>query len=266
MDTTFLTGLRMLAADDHGGHSKAPTTMTLWGVAVYFAIVLFIIVGLMAIGKRGFSNRVFTNPVSWCFEQLYLFIQNLAVGIIGSHGSKYVPMVMVFWMVIFVGNVVGLFSPTTITADLSFNFGMALIAIGYVQYEGIRSNGFIGHMSHFAGPKMGLALIPINLMLFVIEVISETMRILSLSLRLYGNIDGGSKATDAMNALGHMSINGINFLFPMGAFLLPIKLLTCVVQALIFCLLFCVYLSLVTHHDHDEEHAHSGHPEPAHAH
>jgi F-type H+-transporting ATPase subunit a len=40
-------------------------------------------------------------------------------------------------------------------------------------------------------------------------------------------------------------------------------LLTCVIQALIFTMLTCVYLSLVTHHEDDHE---AEHGQPAHAH
>lgn len=223
----------------------------------------------MAMAKKGLNNRFFTNKITSWFEQLYLFLENLAVGIIGDHGRKYLPMLFVFWTMIFVGNLIALAFPTSTTADLSFNLGLALLAIGYVQYEGIRANGFFGHFAHFAGPKMGPALILINVMLFVIELISEMMKNVSLSLRLYGNIDGGHRAADSMNELGkHLyNLGGFEFHIPFGAFLLPIKMLTCVVQALIFCLLLCVYLSLVTHHDHGDDHEHEhGHGEPAHAH
>ena len=61
-----------------------------------------------------------------------------------------------------------------------------------------------------------------------------------------------------------LHIGGLDWLnIPIGAFLMPIKLLTVVVQALIFCLLTCVYLGMVTGGDHGEEHGH-GEPAPAH--
>ena len=82
----------------------------------------------------------------------------------------------------------------------------------------------------------------------IIEIISELMKNLSLSLRLYGNIHGGHLAVQSMNLLGK------SFYIPIGSFLMPLKLLTCVVQALIFTLLTCVYLSLVTSHG-DEDHS-----------
>jgi F-type H+-transporting ATPase subunit a len=248
----FTSGV--LIAAGAGGESGP----SLVGLLVYIAFVVAIILGLMAWAKKGLNNRVLKHPMAAAFEQLYLFVENLAVGIIGSHGRKYIPMLFVFWVMIFVSNIVALGFPTAPTADLGFNMGLALIAIGYVQYEGMRQNGIIGHFSHFAGPKMGLALIPINGMLFVIELISEAMKNVSLSLRLYGNIDGGHRAAVAMNELGK------DIYIPFGAFLMPIKMLTCVVQALIFCLLLCVYISLVTHgddhgHGHDDDHAHDDH-------
>ncbi len=253
----------LLAAAENGAGEKAHHGASFYGLAFYMALVLVILFGLMAWAKTGLNSRFFKLSITAAFEQLYYFIENLAVGIIGPHGRKYVPMVMVFWMVIFVSNIVALFNPFGPTADLGFNLALALIAIGYVQYEGMKANGVAGHWAHFAGPKMGLALLPINGMLFIIELISEAMKNLSLSLRLYGNIDGGHRAADAMNELGS------DIYIPFGGFLMPIKLLTAVVQALIFCLLFCVYLGLVTSHDHGDDHAHDDghghdhHPEPA---
>lgn len=232
--------------------------VNIYGLFFYIALAIIIVGVTATFAKKGLNTRYFTNKLTQYYEQLYYFVESLCVGIIGAHGRKYMPMVFTFWLMIFVSNVLALMMPTAPTANLSFNVGIALIAIGYVQYEGIRANGFFGHFAHFAGPKMGLALIPINLMIFVIEIISEAMKNVSLSLRLFGNIDGGHQAAVAMNHLGDA------IYVPVGAFLMPIKLLTCVVQALIFCLLFCVYLSLVTHHDedHGHDHGHEGTHEP----
>ena len=253
----------------HGGEAKTEGghEASFWGTMIYVAIVAIIAIICMAAAKKGFSKRVFTNPLARGFEHLYYFIENLAVGIIGSHGRKYIPMVMTFWTMIFISNIIALAFPTSPTADLSFDLGIALIAVFYVQWEGIKAQGVIGHFKHFAGPAMGLGLIVVNLMLFVIEIVSEMMKNLSLSLRLFGNIDGGHKAAEGMNKLGE-KLGGIDWLnIPFGAFLMPVKFLTCIVQALIFSLLFCVYLSLVTHHDHGDDHGHADHgaePAPAH--
>lgn len=246
-----------------GGHGGGHHDLTFIGLMIFVALVLVILFGLMSAGKKGLNNRFFTNKITQWFEQLYLFIENMAVGIIGDHGRKYIPMIMTFWMVIFISNLLALLLPSAPTADLGFNLGMALISIGYVQWEGMKSNGVFGHFKHFAGPKLPLAMIVITGMIFVIELISEAMKNVSLSLRLFGNINGGHQAVEAMNTLG-ANIFGSGFDIPIGAVLFPIKLLTCVVQALIFCLLTCVYISLVTHHE-EEHHEEGGHA-PAMAH
>lgn len=255
------------------------------GLFVYLGLVLLVLFGLMAVAKKHFKERIFKHWSAQVFEQLYLFIENLCVGIIGGHGRKYVPMLMTLWMIIFVGNLVALFMPTSNTADLSFNLAMALIAVLYVQYEGMKGHadhmraqgkdpvsasvgGFFKHMLHFTGPKLPIYLVLISVMIFVVEIISELMKNVSLSLRLFGNINGGHQAVEAMNHLG-ANLGGLPWLnIPFGFFLIPIKLLTCVVQALIFCLLTAVYISLVTHHEDEHEHetGHEDHGEPALAH
>lgn len=241
-----------------GGHG-----MSYAGYAVYTGLVLLILFVALTLAKKGMNQRVFKNFWTQRFEQAFLFIEQMCVGTIGAHGRKYVPFILTFWLVVFVGNLVSVFFGESPTSDLGFNLGMALVAIAYVQVEGVKANGLFGHLSHFAGPKLGLALIPISMMIFVIEVISELMKNVSLSLRLYGNMSGGHQAVVAMDQLGGDFI-------PVGGFLILIKLLTVVVQAMIFTLLTCVYLSLVTHHDDDHAHgeAHGEHgqgPAAAHA-
>ncbi|MBI1333446.1 MAG: F0F1 ATP synthase subunit A [Armatimonadetes bacterium] len=227
------------------------------GWAFYLLIVIVFICVFLGYAKKGYNGRVFTSKVSRLAEQLYLFLENMVLGAIGPHGRKYLPLAAGFWILIFVSNILALLAPMSPTTVLSFNVGLAVASIAYVQYEGIKANGFFGHVTHFAGPKLGLALLPITLMIFVIEIFSELMKNMSLSIRLFANMHGGHAAVESMNSLFFgLSVPGLN-LVPLGEFLLPLKILTCVVQALVFTLLTCVYLGLVTSHGHgDEAHAH----------
>lgn len=230
--------------------TEGKVSISFLGTTVYTVLVLGIIFGSLALAKKGITGTVFRNPLTQLTEQLYLFIENMCVGIIGAHGRKYIPFIITLWIVIFVGNMTAIFFGFSPTASLSFNLGMALICIGYVQYEGIAANGFLGHLSHFSGPKLGgLMALLISPLIFAIELVSELMKNASLSLRLYGNIFGGGEAVHAMNELG----KGVYL--PLGEFLMLIKFLTVVVQAMIFCVLTCVYFSLVTHHaeEHGDE-------------
>jgi F-type H+-transporting ATPase subunit a len=225
-----------------------------WGASIIaVGTVIVALLAILASARAGTRERVFKNQWTQRAEQLYLFLENFAIGIIGPHGRKYITLLATYWLFIFVANIMGLFVDYTPTADLSLNLGLSISAILYVQWEGIRSNGFFGHIRHFAGPKLGGMLLLVSAMIFIIEVISETMKMLSLSLRLYGNIHGGHEVVHNLDHLGHLDFFGIGLNIPVGGLLLPIKLLTCVVQALVFTLLLSVYLGLVTHHE-DESH------------
>jgi F-type H+-transporting ATPase subunit a len=74
------------------------------------------------------------------------------------------------------------------TANLSIPLVLTLVVWGGYQIEGIRQHGLIGHLKGWlpAGVS-GFAAGPI----FVIEVISQFMRIISLSVRLFANILAG---------------------------------------------------------------------------
>jgi F-type H+-transporting ATPase subunit a len=258
-------------AEAHAGEHEGPGYFGLIFYVAFLLLIMAIVIGLV---RKGLGERVFKNPMTQAAEQMYLFIENMCVNIIGPHGRKYVPFIGTLWFVIFIGNTVALFFPTSPTADLSFNLAMAFIAVGYVQYEGVNghyhhyrqrgadpfSSFFMAlyrHVSHFTGPRLGLAMIPITLLIFVVEIISEVMKNVSLSLRLFGNMHGGHAAVEALNKVGEP------IFFPIGGFLLIVKLLTVVVQALVFTLLTCVYISLVTHH---EEEPSGGHGDLAPAH
>ncbi len=251
MDLTRLTTTLLANVEPAGAETKQEIVSFL-NVFGYFAFVLLVMFVTVHIAKQGVNGRVFKGWLAGAAEQLYLFIENMVVGTMGPKGRQFMPFIATFWLVIFFANIISLFFAHSPTADLSFNLGMALISIGYVQYQGVKANGLFGHIKHFAGPKLGGPLVLISGMIFVIELLSEILKNLSLSLRLYGNIFGGHEAAEAISRVAGQAMH-INW-FPAGTLLVPIKLLACVVQAMIFSLLTCVYISLVTHHDHDEDH------------
>ena len=122
------------------------------------------------------------------------------------------------------------------------------------------ANGPISYIKHFAVmPGVPIALAP---MIFVIEIISHMSRVLSLTLRLFGNIFG-----EHLVVLIIASI--VPFLAP-----LPIQFLGLIVgplQAFIFLTLGAIYLTAATHVDDHHGHgddfdfndadAHHSHPQ-----
>jgi F-type H+-transporting ATPase subunit a len=232
------------------------------GIFYYVGAVLVIMAVLIFWARSGLQGRVFKNPITQVAEQCYLFIEHMCTSVIGPQGRKYVTFVMTLWLFIVLSNLSGLILPHNPNLDWSITASLAIIVFVYVQYEGIRQNGVVGHLRHFAGPKMDniVMILLMTPLIFAIEMLSEWMKILSLSIRLYGNIFAGHSAREALDHL----VPSVPIL---GGAILPLEILVAIIQAFVFTLLTCIYLSLVTHDsEHDQEHgAEDDHIAPAHA-
>ncbi|QQL43878.1 F0F1 ATP synthase subunit A [Sulfuriroseicoccus oceanibius] len=148
-------------------------------------------------------------------------------------------------------------------ADLNAGIGIALVFFVLWLVISIQETGVKGFFAHLFAPKgksankfmMGfLALI----FLFVgcLEVISISIRQVSLPLRIYGNVFAGENLLHEMSALGYkMGLNdmvawAMAAVVPIPFFFLEI--LVGFLQAVVFTLLCAVYIQLST--THDEEH------------
>ena len=107
---------------------------------------------------------------------------------IGHGGRRYLPLIATLGLFILVSNLMGLV-PGLVAPTANLNTTAACALIVFVTYHviGVRKQGFIPYLKHFAGP-VPTALKPL---MFVIEIISHCARPLSLSLRLFGNMMAG---------------------------------------------------------------------------
>jgi F-type H+-transporting ATPase subunit a len=137
------------------------------------------------------------------------------------------------------------------TANLSIPLVLTLVVWFAYHIEGVRVKGFVGFLKSYVPPGMsGLGAVP----LFVIEVISDFVRIISLSVRLFANIlaghllilfmGGGLVVLLGLSALGVITL-GLAipfFLFEVG--------LVATLQAFIFAILTSIYLGDATAEHH----------------
>ncbi|HEX8617811.1 MAG TPA: F0F1 ATP synthase subunit A [Thermoanaerobaculia bacterium] len=118
-------------------------------------------------------------------------LKALLTDIVGPHSERFLYIVGAFAVFIFVSNLFGLFfflQPPT--GNVNTTFGLGLIAFLYYNFQGIKTQGAGHYLAHFAGPIWWLA--PL---MFPIELIGHFARILSLGMRLFGNIFGEHTAT-----------------------------------------------------------------------
>jgi F-type H+-transporting ATPase subunit a len=128
------------------------------------------------------------------------------------------------------------------TANLSIPLVLTLVVwIGY-QIEGVRRHGLVGHLKGWLPAGVtGVAAVPI----FFIEVISQFMRIISLSVRLFANILAGHLLILFMGGglavlLGLAALGWITLPIAIAFFILEVGLIA-TLQAFIFATLTSIY-------------------------
>lgn len=228
------------------------------------ACILTIIIVRMLKGKLSEDD-----PTSgqMTLEAGYLAIKDMITSIIGEHGYRHLPVVATFGVLILVSNLMGQFplfmSPT---ASVNVTFALGISSFVYYNYIGISENGLLGHLKHFAGPRLPLAMaLIITPLIFVIELISNSIRPFTLGVRLFANMFSDEQ----------VFVQITNLAPPFTQFLVPLLLtllgvFVAFVQAFVFTLLSMIYIGEVSHAPHDdhghEEHADAGHGEAAAAH
>jgi F-type H+-transporting ATPase subunit a len=141
-------------------------------------------------------------------------------------------------------------------ADLNFTLGLALISfVSFVAF-GFRANGVRGYLKELliAEPAyMTPLLTPIHL-------ISELSRVISLSMRLFGNVFAGEVLLATMLALTTATVFILPLAFVVPGVFIGLELLFGLVQALVFALLSMTYITLAIaeHREHGSDDDHSG--------
>jgi F-type H+-transporting ATPase subunit a len=190
-------------------------------------------------------------------EAGYLAIKDMITSIIGEHGYRHLPIVATFGVLILISNLMGQFplfmSPT---ASVNVTFALGISSFVYYNYVGISENGLLGHIKHFAGPKLPLLMFPITILIFFIEIISNSIRPFTLGVRLFANMFSDEQ----------VFVQITNLAPPFTQFLVPLVLtllgvFVAFVQAFVFTLLSMIYIGEVSHAPHDEHHGEEHHEE-----
>jgi F-type H+-transporting ATPase subunit a len=204
--------------------------------AIMVLLVMLIFLVFLPLAARRYDKEK-PGRVQNFLEMIVAGVRSLVSDIIGHGAEKtYASVIGGFALFIFVGNLFGLFfflQPPTGT--LSTTVALALLSFLYFNFQGIKEHGFFGYLKHFMGPVLWLA--PL---FFVIEIIGNFARILSLSLRLFMNIYGEHTATSIFAGL-------VPIVVPWP--LMGLGLFTALLQAFIFATLSSVYISLATAHE-----------------
>jgi F-type H+-transporting ATPase subunit a len=213
------------------------------------------------------------NKVQTAVELLYqLMHDNITASSMSSKmAAKWFPFIGALFLFILFSNLVGYiplptntgeeisvfglhipsFSLYAATANLSVPLALALVVFIAYTVEGVRAKGPIGYLKGLIpGGVKGAITVP----LFLLEVLSNVMRVLSLTIRLFANILAGHLIILFM-AGALAVILGATWLgwftLPFGILLYAFEIgLVAALQAFIFALLTAIYLGGAVAEEH----------------
>lgn len=237
--------LAMHFAPTKPGQDVIPDYLVMSGLIVLF----FVAVGLVLRSQLSVENP---SRLQIVLEDIVSALVGMLDEFIGPLGRTFLPLIGALGGFILVGNYMGLLPGFMApTSNINVTVGCAITAWVYYHLQGIRAQGIGSYIKHFVMPPGVPKAIGIVIM-FPIEVISHSSRVLSLALRLFGNIFGEELVIMILGMI-------IPFFIPLPMMFLG--LITGGLQAYIFVLLTIIYLQGAVVVDHGDAH---GHPDDAH--
>lgn len=225
------------------------------------SMVFGVLTAVFVLALFGFAARASQlwpkSRFAYWFESLIELVMGLVVDIFGGdhkRAMKHFPLLASLFFFILVSNLSGLLpgvgsftvnvngSDTSLlrafTTDLNSTLALAVLSILTVQVYAIRELGLSGHMRHYFSNIKN----PINIFIGVNEVFSEVLRLVTLSLRLFGVIYGGEALLHAISILAG------NFAWAATLPIMFLEIFFSLVQAYLFMMLTATYLVMAVSH------------------
>ncbi len=231
------------------GFTKFAVTNTL--LSSWIATIVIIVFFVAGSGKKRMIPGRFQALVETLFEAALNFCENVVGKDMGRKVFPVVATIFFFvlfnaWMALFpFYQFLGFVMDGEIKAhllrsagtDLNMPLALALVSFVFVEYWGFRAHGF-GYLKKFFALGNLIRLRPsglIDAFVGLLELVSEFVRVVSFTFRLFGNMTAGE-----------ILVVMITFLVPFVAtqFVFGLELLVGLIQAIIFAALTLVFLSV----------------------
>jgi F-type H+-transporting ATPase subunit a len=209
----------------------------------------------ISVDKPGATQQIMEFVLT---NDMRVGIRDLLDDSIEQHARQYINVVGSIAIFILMANAISLIpafdSPT---GHPSVPLACAVLTFVSFNWWGLKHHGPVGYAKTFAGPVWWL-----SWLLFPVEIISTSARLLSLTVRLWANIFASEliyvvflgllMAPGQHFAVTHPVLSWALAIFPAvlpAAFIL-LHAFVAVVQAFVFTILPAVYIGMATSHDH----------------
>lgn len=200
-------------------------------------VLVLLVVTIGAIVLRSLLSVEHPGRFQLAMEYVVEFTRNMTDEVIGEEGRRYVALIATLGVFICLCNLLGLIpaldSPT---AHVEVPLGCALLVFIHYNLQGIRHHGVLGYLRHLSGPMAAIAVL-----MFPVEVFSNFLRMLSLTVRLYANMLAGTLVERIFTGLVPMVIPAI---------FMALHIFESLLQAYIFMILPALYIALAIEEGH----------------
>jgi F-type H+-transporting ATPase subunit a len=233
-----------------------------FAVVIIGTILALVLRSRLSVEKPGAMQQVaemlLTNPMSFGIKDL--LEENVLHG-----ASEFVPFVGTISVFVLLGNLMGAFPSSFLkapTGDVTVPLACAVLTFIYFNWQGARRHGVAGYLLMFAGSPKDLAGWFLAILLFPVEIVSTTARVLSLTVRLWANMFAsdliyviflGLLAGGASFGWSKSPVLGVVLaVFPatIPVLFIGLHIFVSLIQAYVFTVLPAVYLGLATAEEH----------------
>lgn len=231
------------------------------------AVLYIVLAGLLTVGTMVYISRKMQarpNRVQTLVELVYDQMKSVAGGNMDRQmATKWFPFIATLFLFIWFSNLIGYiplptnsehtfdvlgvavpsFALYAATANLSVPLVLAILVFVFYTAEGIRVHGFVGYFRSLVPDGVHG---PMAAFIWVLELMSNIMRLISLSVRLFANILAGHLIilfmSGGLAVLLGLEVVGVIAL-PAGVLLYLFEIgLVATLQAFIFATLTAIYI------------------------
>ena len=236
---------------------------------VVIFILLFFVITLSRAKKRADSDNLIPTKPQMMIEMLFEFIRNFIFETLGEKaGKRWLPMMTTMFCTIIFMNLTGLVPSLNLAATAGVGIPLLFAIWVFTSYwrEGISDHGggikgfFVFIKAEVFPPGLPIFVYPIYSLIEIAQLLF--IRPLSLALRLLANMIAGHilialcfAATQFFVVVAEPAMKALGVVTFAGAILFTcFELLVAALQAYIFTLLACAYISMSFAHgdDHSE--------------
>ena len=187
------------------------------------------------------------NVLEWVYE----FVQGIIRPNLGRYTSNYSLLFFGLFFFLLIANNIGLLTKLEVgdynlwsspTSNAAYNFGLALLIAVVVHVEGIRKNGIKEYLKEYLSPTP--VMLPMN-------ILEEFTNVISLTLRLYGNIFAGEIVLSLLVQFAHYNIVAVPFAFILNMLWTGFSIFISAIQAYVFVMLSSTYVGKKVNHEEE---------------